>query len=124
MVCTPAAGLLTFTASLGADTGSSAFDEADDAGRSGLEFLPGGLNLSTLTPLVNSETGDILLLTGMPGGGFYSLENGSFSIIGAGDMILTPTAGVPEPRSVILLVTLIALVGYLTRRKIPVVGLS
>ena len=119
--CSMGAGLLSFTVDIGQDTGVKAFD-LDDPGAMFLTFdRPTAVLIGDL---LNSETADALtlrsILTGTPNFFFGTIQvpdrfSGTFTI---------NAATVPEPSPVILLVTVVAMAGYLTRRKLLAGGLS
>jgi hypothetical protein len=118
-ICTLGAGLLTFTADIPPDTGVNAFDLVDEPGNFSVTFnrpqdlLNGFLFSSESDDQLTLRTFTIpfvrtLVLLGPPDipDEFF----GSFTINAA------PPA-VPEPSSVILLVSVVAMVGLLTRRR-------
>jgi hypothetical protein len=112
VTCTKIAGLNDFTASFpGFDSGASAFDLSDDFTTT-LSFSPAGQFLSGT--IGNSETLDQLIFPVAP---VFELDIGQVHT-GGGYSI----SAVPESSSLITFATVLAMLGFLSRRK-PQVGM-
>lgn len=111
--CLPGTGLLTFFVNLGADSGASAFDITDD---NGAAFTVYNRPSNTIgAGLSNSETGDGLSMQTGPTATFvFASADGRTSLNGT--YVVAPN--VPEPRSITLFLTGLALVGLFHRRKL------
>ncbi len=118
--CALGLGLLSFSADIGLASGASAFDIVDDGNASLLHFDRGSLTLWEVggTDLFDSETHDSLGFFGSPGNHNVSSHPNTGGIL-FGSYIVSPTTAVPEPSSVIFLVTLVVILQFLSYRKTP-----
>ena len=107
-LCMPGSGLLNLTINIGPDGGTSAFDISDDAFTTThtLYQRPDN-NLGFVA--TNSETGDILDMELH----IWNLTTQAGSPLGIGTYTVTPA---PEPSSLFLLITGVALFGLRRRR--------
>ena len=104
-VCFAGLGLLDLTINIGPDSGMNAFDISDDSLAIAAYDRP--LNALVYSG-TNSETGDILSMFG----GTWGLLRGT--LVDSGTYFVTPT---PEPRSLFLLMSIVALVGLRWRHQ-------
>jgi hypothetical protein len=100
----PGFGLLSLTVNIGPDSGTDAFDLSDDV--LGALMLYQRPTNTLAYQGTNSETNDFL---DMELNIWFLTRAGS--TIGSGTYSVTPAASVPEPRSLFLLVPIVALVG-------------
>jgi hypothetical protein len=111
-MCSPTAGLLTWVAAVGPDTGPNAFDIVDDGPAIATITYNRLTNSFSSIGTFNSENHDFLILFSGLNWSLSSLQ-GDFS----GTYTVTPV-GVPEPpTSALLLVPAIALIGLSIRRR-------
>jgi hypothetical protein len=106
----PGTGLLTFTASIGRDSGGDAFDITDDASIRPVVYFR-STNILSFDGLVDSETSDIL------NGANTRLEVTLRGVGGTTNDTFT-VAPTPEPGSVILFITILALVAWMLRGRL------
>ena len=103
--CRPGSGLLDLTINIDRDNGAAAFDISDDMNIT-LYFRP--TNTLSYEAAVNSETGDHLDMIG----GTWNMLLGTMA--NSGTYSITP---VPEPRSLFLLMPIVALGGLRWRHQ-------
>jgi len=105
----PGFGLLSLTINIGPDGGTDAFDISDDG--LGLTLYQRPPNNLAYTG-TNSETNDFLDMEL----NIWSLTRAG-STIGSGTFSVTPAGAVPEPRSLLLLMPIVALGGLRLRHQ-------
>jgi hypothetical protein len=105
----PGFGLLNLTINIGTDSGTGAFDISDDG--LGLTLYQRPPNNLAYTG-TNSETNDFLDMKL----NIWSLTRAG-GTVGSGTFSVRPAASVPEPRSLFLLMPIVALVGLRWRHQ-------
>jgi hypothetical protein len=101
--CFPGLGLLSLTINIGINSGPAAFDIIDDADAGLTEY--DRTNNLLLYARINSETGDGLGLTRSPFRTWVLIHGGMEEA--PGGVSITPAA-TPEPRSLFLLMPIVA----------------
>ena len=105
VICMPSGlGLLSLTINIGPDSGMNAFDISDD--HLGPVFYQRGADFLSYSG-TNSETGDVLNMVVEPNN--WALTGANGSTLGTGTFSITPSAAVPEPSFLFLLMPIVAL---------------
>jgi hypothetical protein len=113
--CAPNSGLLSLTINIGPDSGAAAFDIIDD--QPGAEYIRDSNALFYIGRdtefATNSETGDRFALSfAVPNSRTWELLRGT--LVDTGTYSVAP---VPEPRSLFLLMPIVAIVGLRWRHQ-------